>query len=515
MSSPNPTPKEQGQSSSGESTEAAANTSSPSDSVPGEVSTTNDNNQAENVQGAVGTVPAPSRSFFYILEEQRENFWRIIGSLYPANREWFYVLPKKDQRDTLVMMLNYLKLNDDIRRPLFKLISYYWPKDIKLPVEPLPPNGAGHIILVQTFRVDKLQANKSLFLDYFLYRFYQRNMKLRRLAQGVVDCMQSLPLFEGLTPEEEQQARAVLGRYKCPRQETCPHIETGDCVFSHHLASSPPELPNYVCFNHLVHKCGEELQDWRAKKADQEAPAATCTNDECRFGLHVSAGELAAGFDTNAANQERIQAYRDQFPDEVYECDICRDNIRLDRRVPAQMEYCVFPTCNHVHCARCVIKFGRGDGRYVLNHKQYRCLSRCHSDKAWFQHYEPTIDDVQAKKELFATLPSSLVHTNAGHIIYWRYSAPSHPRHGRGIYIKEVVSTDMTVPLPSRIIDVMIRVKLDFANTLCTMAYFPPMLDRHFGLTRQMVADNLEMLTANGQQLFEFVDNNTFVPFKP
>lgn len=447
-----------------------------------------------------------------------KDVWNAISELFPVDQEWFADMPVPEQKEILAEILADLKSDHDREVLLFKLISYYWPRGLKLPVEPVPAIGIAPMILVQTAPTgpaNPAEANEAVSLENFVMFFSNSFMTYQKMTQGLSDYFAGVDPLEGLTPKQQQAVREKLGRYRCPREDTCPHVDDNGCAFSH--KDSAPELPNYVCFDHLVSNCREDLRDWRAAKRqdDMELGEEACANDECRFGVHVSAEELAAGFDTNPANQARIKAYREQYPDEDYECTICKDNIRLDRRVPTQMEYCIFPNCNHIHCARCVIKVSKSKNP-LISQKPYKCSCNCDSDKVYFRHYEPTIANVSLKKRMFAAMPSSLVHINVGSITFKKFPNPSQKGFGHGIFIKGLMFHNSDVPLPSRIIDVIIRAKLDFAEHECNMAFFPPLLAHHFGLSRDDVVRHLSILTQNGQKLYEFdYKTSTFVLFRP
>lgn len=481
----------------------------------------------------VRTMLGAAEAFFG--HQTRDQLYRM-SPFYPANHPSFSSLPVGKQREKLKQLLD--KLKQDLHQShIVQLVNAYWPFNIKLPVEPVAANGAAHLILLQTDPTvipapspDGHVVRNSIELDEFLFQFYRSKMTLPKLSQGAADSLQYRTPFEGWKRVPKRQAREVVRRYQCPRQETCP-AKDDDCVFSHDLTTRTPELPNYVCFNHLVHKCDEELRDWRPKKDGPEKPKPkkpepkengpkngghkkqqTCDNDECRFGLHVSAQELADGFDTNPANQERIQAYRAQYPDEVYDCIICRQNIRLDRRVPTQMEYCLFSGCNHVYCVRCIIKCSKNNTDHTQ--RRYECACKCDSTKVLFQLYEPVINDPDEKRAVFETLPPASVHSHMGFIKYKRSRISPWQGRDHCLYINELHYNNTNNVLPSRVIDIMIRVKLDIDRE-CTLAYVPPMLDNHFGLPRETIAQFLDLLSGDGQALYEFDDNtSSFIPFQ-
>lgn len=445
---------------------------------------------------------------------------RVFDEMYPVfpiSSRWFADLPVSRQRLCLKDYLKFLKPQVEYTSNMFKFISYYWPSNFRNPIQPLPANGWAHTILLQTFSngpADQLTVNMSLRLDDFYQKFLLDNVNQ---AQGAADRQETkrrVLFVQSTDVIYKLLAYFTAHRFQCPRMETCSYGNR--CPFVHNR--TVPELPDYVCFNYLTHQCTEELRDWRAlalKEANDSQEPNTCENDECRFGLHVNVNELLQGFDVDPANKARIEAYRKQFPNEAYECMICNHNIRLNRRVPTQMEYCIFPNCNHILCARCIIQTAQYDNP-VRNQKQYRCPFMCPGDKALFQHYEPVIADAAAKRDIFAQLPSSLVHTFAGFVNFAKYNWCVLPfGQDNGVAIESWRSNNPAIAIPSRVVDILIRAKVAFSQNDSTMAYFPPMLPNHFGLSRNYVIRYLNLLEANGQRLYEF-DHQTerFVPFR-
>lgn len=223
------------------------------------------------------------------------------------------------------------------------------------------------------------------------------------------------------------------GRYSrtfyCPYGEECEHVRNNaplDCMFRHNYGENENKvlLPNFVCYKYLVNKkCDEKLREIvtpnKRNHDDMEQSSSTapesarslrfrarqlrCLNKECRFGIHVTFQQLEKGFATNPDNQERIEGYRSQFPDDDYLCIICYENVRLDRRVPTQMEFGLLNSCSHIHCARCMrsnIAAAKENGRNSV------CGCRCRgSTKVVYQLYEGKINDPEEKWERFLKEP--------------------------------------------------------------------------------------------------------------
>lgn len=212
--------------------------------------------------------------------------------------------------------------------------------------------------------------------------------------------MQENDLFEG------NYSRTFL----CPYEEQCRHVRYNrplNCMFRHIYGENEEKvpLPNFVCYKYLTTKnCLENFrigaspdkrEKYGAGKSEAEnvdADGSTslnlskCLNEECRFGIHVTLEELQAGFESNPDNKERIEAYRAQFPDDEYQCIICLDNVRLDRRIPSMMSFCMLDNCSHIHCARCMRRNIRRCKR--LRTKVY-CAYRCGPTRdVWYYYYE-------------------------------------------------------------------------------------------------------------------------------
>lgn len=213
-------------------------------------------------------------------------------------------------------------------------------------------------------------------------------------------------------------------RFDCPMDEECEsHRERRWflCPFRHSFQANVPKvhLPNFVCYNNLLDNCHQPYRQLNLSEDDYEtnegeagnvgadgAPRRRrrkCPNPECMYGIHVSFEELEAGFETNPNNQKRIQDYLSQFPDADYKCRHCLENVRIDRRVPAHMEFAVFDGCSHVHCAKCT---RNNLGPTIDEDRPSICSLGCEGiRKILFQYDEGKIDDYFQKMERFENEP--------------------------------------------------------------------------------------------------------------
>lgn len=190
--------------------------------------------------------------------------------------------------------------------------------------------------------------------------------------------------------------------FRCPFEEKCRFYRRNQgnaCIFRHFygVGENFVALPDFVCLNFLLDSCREELHFAPQREGNFGGRAVdACPNDECRFGIHVTFRELRMGFESNAANWQRIENYRAQFPDQDYRCIICRENIRLDCRVPQRMQFCILDGCNHVHCKECALQ-----NRLTTADGLVACALRCGTNKVIFQQFEGKIRDQREKAASF------------------------------------------------------------------------------------------------------------------
>lgn len=219
--------------------------------------------------------------------------------------------------------------------------------------------------------VKKIQTDKEKLNEMASWEMFNNKPLSKKARKKLAKC-------------NDKATRQLLKDYLCPFDDTCVFIKNKNphlCHFRHdtNSANPPLTLPNYVCVYNLLKKC-------RSKDSGK-----------CRHGLHVAVEEFET-FASDEKNQERIQAFKAQFPDEDYMCLICRDNIMLERRAPRTQNFCILEGCHHVYCAKCkkFDDFFRPD-----------CVYHCRpleESKSLVQRYKPKIDP-EKKAAIFEKVP--------------------------------------------------------------------------------------------------------------
>lgn len=207
-----------------------------------------------------------------------------------------------------------------------------------------------------------------------------------------------------LSPAQVTAARKLfLGKYQCPYLYKCPFqpkVRGCKCPFAHPkpTARAMP-LPKYVCVPYLLKSLSLKPEAYRY-------PITECIDEhdgQCRFGVHLTVEDMKADVADNDDDvQAKIEAYIALYPDEKYQCIICKTNIALERRAPELQEYAVLPGCDHVQCGRCI--------RWERVSYSPRCKENCtDAELVHYQRYEPTIEDKAKKAAIFADVRPELL----------------------------------------------------------------------------------------------------------
>lgn len=267
-------------------------------------------------------------------------------------------------------------------------------RDLELSGEPYCPVNLRNVSarIDNTAAIEKYYREKKNWLDELTKA---RKEELLRQEPGP-------PKHRNLDFKLNQLLRRLsfLRDYRCPYMYKCYlwcHDLEKQCPFSHNL-SNFNTLPKFVCLFYFLKAFVPfmEGEQWFAMtKCRNES------NEQCRFGLHISPEELINGFEMNIMATSRISSYLACYPAAKYTCITCRINIALDHRAPEMQEYGLIPGCNHLRCAQCI--------RWSRLLSNLSCEHGCQIVEAvYYKRYEPDFKNEFEKLRILDNLVPEL-----------------------------------------------------------------------------------------------------------